>query len=411
MTQLQIAVRPRLKPLSQLQHLRTTSLRVFEQCPHTWAEQYLQWEPPAEDDRSVYAAIGTAAHTICEHHLAEIGLHFETMQRQSVAQANLEKAWATIPANEMANVNDYLQSLTDFCFGEGWAPLAQELEFTLPIMPHMPPVRGHVDCLLWSKETNGLLILDHKTNRRLDPLSYWQADIQPALYSWAIRQMYPAHNLQFRLGYVNIEAYYQWDAPKDDDYDIQQRLARIWATMQGCEANGVWPERIGANCGFCQLKNTCVSLKESSDNLNESFMAKVGQKSLGEQREWLKGLRKAIDVMLDELDDQLKDAVMAAGGSVQQGGLVYSLKTSKTRKLPAHVCMLTLNKVWPELSDDEKYIVGETLEKLLTVKVGGVDTLAKTVPVLGRMLEAGIVTVESAPSLDARAPKKGIAEE
>jgi hypothetical protein len=394
-------------PVQNIEFLRATGLRQFEQCPFIWASQYLQPGGTKEGISSESARIGTAAHKIIEDHLAKIGFMIGSLVRdETIAQlleAEAITAWAVIPETERPNLIRYLESL-NLLMDEGWGPFALEHEFLIHMSEALPPIKGHIDCLLWNPTENMIMILDHKTNRKYDGHEFWKMDIQPAVYAWAVSQLYPQiPRIKFQIGYVNIDTQVSWSIDDTMHQELVTRVLGLWGKMLEYSQTNSWPVTLNNYCGWCAYNNTCPETAGAMTKLHESFITKTQEMSIGEKHQWMKSIIKSANVMLAEIETELVTELQ--DGPKKFGDLVYSVKFGETRKadfLPIYEMLITY------ASSPEREDLSELMEDIFSVKVLGIDKLVKKVPQLKSVIENIIYKqISEKPTIVAKASKDG----
>lgn len=395
----------RVLKLDELSYIRTTSLRTFEKCPYTWATKYLT-PVVTEEPRTGSAAVGTAAHTILHDHGRQIveAQAFATVDSKWPMADEVSRAWQVVPAAEHQNLLDYMQVINDLAFAQQWKLIAVESEFIEPMVGGMPKVRGQRDMKWWRPDDATLMVMDHKTNRNFDTLSHWKSDIQPQVYSWSARREHgPTVKVRFMIGYVNLGSQVEWETTAEDDADLQVRVGGIWEDMKAYEASGDWPMTIGGECGWCPLKSSCPELSQSLATLKDSFLSKVGQRTLGEQREWLKAVVKAASAMLAEVEGSLEAKLLAANQPVRQGNYLYSLEYKESRKASFMSVYSAIAAKLPYLEQAQRDAVIAAIDDAFTVKVTGVDKLVRLAKPLGEAVNPLMPKVKSdSPSIEAK---------
>jgi hypothetical protein len=231
----------------QLDALRVTSLGVLDACPRQWQAKYVQGIGVGTSSKA--GNLGTLAHEVIEAFLLG-NLFLEDQARLLAIQAKLDQAG--MPFHEIQALWAYLWQLKDDL------PYVQavELEFTLRVIEGALPLRGHIDLVL--KRGDDLIIVDHKTNRKAQPVTWWEQQLQPQAYAWAIRQMWPGHRLYFRIGYVNLGRSLTWQMRRETDFKFVQRFTALWEQFaEYRQKPEPWPARHNENCKYCPISGRC----------------------------------------------------------------------------------------------------------------------------------------------------------
>lgn len=389
----------RFRHPSELEYLRVTSLKTFENCPFTWARKYLPAEGVPEE-RSGAAAIGTAVHAICEDFLMQ--LHADGYE--PVDQTD---NWMLIPGNEItgekANVTKYLNTLAELDCVQA---LCVEERFYHRMRPDAPPISGMMDfvCEMPGKR---LLILDHKTNRGYNNKDWWAAQMQQLMYGWMARIEYPGYDTySFRIGYPNLGNYVQWDTNPNDDIALKARFDGIWERMLQYAADGDWPQKVNDECNWCDFKDSCEVRKNAVHSLRESFTATVGVKPATERLKYLQDVDKILKGMIERTKGEVSEDIKARGGSLTTTTDIWTLETGQTRVLDPVQALSALN--WyssehPEAADALKAVIADVFKANVT----GVDRAAAKYPEIGDLLTRYITKEPNAnPTLKAT-PIKG----
>ena len=187
-----------------------SQLGVFLQCPMRWMKYYLFGEGEPSDTEStelgtqVHAAIETYCHGLQEGRewsLGEVvdlvegsldmrGIRFQPEEDDVIVQQHLEMA------ESLFNGNKGLGKLLKHC-----DVIGQEIEFRYPFKLPFDVVfdgevyneviiNGFIDLLLKDKETGELIVVDHKTSKKVFAEDKLYHDYQFPIYSLVIQDMY-----------------------------------------------------------------------------------------------------------------------------------------------------------------------------------------------------------------------------
>ena len=326
------------------------------------------------------AEIGTAAHTICEQYL--LGIH--------AGQYDAEKANAAynvIPEAERANVHQYAESLRSLAVTK---PLFIEERFGMQIIPGMPQISGMMDFV--AEVPDGLMILDHKTNRGYELVDVWRTKMQPMLYLYMARRLWPGYNkYMFQVGYINLNLTVQWESDPQDDARVEQILTGAWAQMQRYAANGDWPMTINDNCQWCPLKTICPEYQAAVNGMRTSLNELVDVQSNGgaptpslyAQLEHVKTIAKIVAAERERLEAEIMIDVLQHGGIGDYPEASAELEIKETNKANTYATLLAFNNFVAEhgiLPDSIPFL----LDTIFTTKTTGLQSLAKDIPVSNR---------------------------
>jgi hypothetical protein len=234
--------------------LRVTQLALFERCPKEWAARYIGGIKTPDTRAS---ATGTLVHEVAEAFMRR-ELELGTPRFKEVEQKLLA---AEVPLAEVMRMTDYLfklQAMRD-------RVLAIEHEFLLSMVAGAMPVLGHMDLVLRLDEET-ISVNDHKTNRTYKPVDWWKDQLQPRMYGWAARQIWPGNRVMFKIGYVNLGRSVAWEITEQDDRETRDRFVKIWDGIQAGQATGEWEEKVSDACRWCPVKGQCATYQANFQN-------------------------------------------------------------------------------------------------------------------------------------------------
>lgn len=367
-----------LERLHQLEFVRVTSLKLFEQCPHTWAFRYLN---EGEQKRSKYGEIGTAVHLVIEHFISAM---FGGDSNENTVADALQK----VPEEETEPLMNYLNALTGLTEGK---LIALEYEFTLNMPGVGPAIRGHMDAIFENKDGT-IVILDHKTNRSYDTKVWWSKQLQPLLYAWAARKLWPGRPVMFCIGYVNLGKCVPWLTEPEDDAYLERRIARIWESMQEYASVGSWPQTFNEHCKYCPIKDTCGEHRHALTSLKDTFMNRVGMKTAGERYVWLQCVIDTASAMAEELKEQLIAEAQENEGVLQHGPHRFTTSFSERRQItPTDV----ISAIWDAGMNPQAILYSDDVDKIFSAKVTALDKLCIKYPKLRKEIDARTQKVKS----------------
>lgn len=398
---------PRLMHPSELDYIRVTSVQQFRDCPRQYALTYLAPEGAQIERKSAAANIGTAAHTICEQYL--LGIHTGQYDQE---KANA--AYAIIPTDEQQNVHQYATSLQSLAVTK---PLFIEERFRMQILPGMPQISGMMDFV--AEIPDGLLILDHKTNRGYESVDIWRTKLQPMLYLYMARRLWPGYDkYKFQIGYINLNLTVQWESDPQDDARVEQILGDVWARMQQYAAAGDWPMTINDNCQWCPLKTICPEYQSASQGLRNSLSEMLAvQKpnaappSLYAQLDHIKTVAKIVAAEKDRIEAEIMADVLTHGGVGDYPEASAELEIKETNKANTYASLIAFNQFITDnaiLPDSVPFL----LDQIFTTKITGLQKVGKDIPAFKPVAEALITKVPAdKPSLKFTAKKEVLISE
>ncbi len=383
-TKHQLVERPDVRLLD---HVRVTSIKHFKECPRSWANAVFgtiegigigaRVTAGPSENANKYSRIGTAVHLATEHYLR--GFYDVDNDEHWSAWADYLKGQET-PPEEIKNARTYIMSLRD----EKPNVIALEVELEMNIPGFEKRILGHIDVVYKSEMTNGIKVQDHKTNRSYNDRAWWRQQMQPRLYSYGARRRWPDHTLlQYEIGYANLDSRVTWETSPSEDDDLEVELADIWKQMVHYSETGIFPEKQNENCGWCPLAASCPTFNATMRGLKESFLAMIEVSPLEDVYGFVRGVRAAAEkyegIVEEKLREKLRDS-----SSQSLAGHEFEVYTEQGKRRAAD-----FHPVWEAIAT---YLyehpecgagVRELLPDLFTVKVGGVDKLAKRYPLLG----------------------------
>jgi len=396
-----------IRKLSELEKLRVTSFKVFEECPHTWAAQYLG---TTKGEDSKYSKIGTAAHKIIENFLLDLFELPKPNEDQAVYIALSDeeknkintKQWAIIPEEEQENLQKYLETYVTMQ-EEGYVLLALEHEMIITIPGFPVSIIGHMDAIFLTPG-GWILINDHKTNRQYNKQKWWSEQFQQLLYACMARIMYPGKNVRFRIGYPNIplgedeKNYVDWETDAKDDMALTERLMRMWASAEEYELNGVWPKVVNDNCRWCPLRSHCNTYDMATSDFTRTLERRTTEWSTGEQLEFAKTCAKLVASKIAELETKLSEEIGQEGNKIRQGNNVWWLETKSKRVLDARTALRLISEQVRRVPDLGP-VMTEFMDDVFSVKVTGIDKLTKSTKAFGELSKAMKLQKNSKPTL------------
>lgn len=354
---------------SQLEYMRVTSLKVFEQCPYTWAHRFLAPGGMEDGEKSGYAAIGTAVHAICEDMLMQL--------HAGALPADTTNHWTVVPDDEAPAVIRYMEKLAEI----PGRPIVVEERLFHQMRIDAPPISGQIDVAYETPEGD-LLIVDHKTHRQYQPASFWSTQLQQLCYAWMARREWPGYRKYlFRIGYPNLGTHVQWETDPSDDEALAARFDDIWMRMILYADHGQWPRTVNDECGYCPLKEACPERMEAATTFSSSVVSKLTGRSTAEKLLHVKTIQKVVEDVRKELEEALAKEVRASKGTLVSGGMVWTLERTAQRKAAFMPTIEALNRFTAD-NPDSAEAIRRLADDIFTVKVGGLDKAVTAVPAL-----------------------------
>lgn len=388
--------------LMNLRYLRPTSLQTFEECPHTWALQTLTG---VQQKPNKYAEMGTACHSAIETYLRMRNnerTYDQFVSAYSDAKACMER---NDHEHEVENLLGYIAKL-ESVLDSGYRILAIEHKFSIGMFEGMPLIAGTIDLILWSP-TGVVVIWDHKTSRGYEPSDVWSNKLQPMIYSWAVRRIWPtAREYRFHLGYINIDVTHpEWIVTDEQEQATARRVWAAWENMKIFAREVNWPQTFGTACGFCPIQKSCSTMKASISDLKNSFLKIVQEQDPIDQLVWITAVEKAAKTYKEETQQRLMIDIAEAGGRMIRDGQEWYVEHSVRRKATysdVYEAIASTLGDWDITTTEGKMLHDEEMQRfvdmyddLFSAKVGGIDKLAKAAPILGKAVKSVIVDITS----------------
>lgn len=354
-----------------LDHLSASSIGLYSDCPRLWSLNYLLGMKIERS--SPYAAVGKAVHSVVESFLKG--------DRDYVKHPDIK----AVPRGERAALDSYISSCEDI----RERLIAVESEFRIKVsgIDGMPPMYGLIDALSASSD-GALLITDHKTNRSYDGVDVWQKKLQPRIYAYAMRRLRPEFSrIRFRIGYVNLATTVEWECLKSDDEALADELKRSWAGIvesydRVSAESKPFEGKVNSGCAFCGHRRDCDEFQKYFADFSRSATEALLPEDPIDRWSKLKDMQKIVGEMLSEAESEVKKALSSRDAPLEHGGLLWSLETKSTRQAKFWETWRALTKV---VDEDDPSVMG-VLEQLgddvFSVRVGGLDALAKAAPEL-----------------------------
>ncbi len=362
--------------ITSLSHVRVTGVGGYRECPKAWVTRTFELVP---ERKSPYAAVGTSVHAVIEAYLRK---QHDGPDDPRWGEQEVTLRAAGVRDSEIENLRGYIRSL------EEWrdSVIVIEHEFKLEMPGFGLPIMGHQD-VVFALADGALMIVDHKTNRKYADQSWWAKQFQPRLYAWAARKLWPQyHNVWYQIGYVNLGTVVRWQTSPSDDEATEHELRAIWEEMLAHNQLQDFPERFNDGCGWCPLHRSCATFSGELDRVREGFLSSVADQPLAERYLWAQRVRKAAEQLEGNLKKEILEQMELTSGEALEGEgvrLVRALGTKRTAPFSA---------VWAKVRgaaevdpDFEQAMVGE-VDKIFSVRVTGLDDVAKRVPMLKPLL-------------------------
>jgi hypothetical protein len=231
-------------------------------------------------------------------------------------------------------------------------------------------------------------VRDYKTNRVLFDRDQVDNDLQPSIYLWAAKQLYPnAKKITFTFDMLRHGI--DMKTTRDEE-QIESACNFVESLMRQSEV-GPYPARLNEFCAWCDQRNQCPkyqnALATDDEKLAEMFIAnpEVMQEVTAE-RERVTYIFKLLKGRKEELEKLIK-AKIKGDGTFSVNGITYAINKAKHgRKFPDSVINVLAKKA--ELKEEE------VRSKVMSIDVKKVDVLVKKVAKDMNAAEAKMLKIE-----------------
>lgn len=344
------------------------------------------------------------------HLVIEKVLRGEIVLNSVVDRANAEHILrsANVSDKEIANCIRYCRRLLEENIHQRLLGLELNLEVQINGVPLL--LGGHIDALARAHD-NGMLIIDHKTNRSAEPMEVWRARIQPLVYAVLVAAHAPTvPSIRVRIGYVNLGHDVEWAVQPEETEWLRNRFKQAYDEMAIYDRHDEWPERLNGECQYCPLLKDCATMQSSLQLVHGALTPKKLDRSPAGRMLWLTHVLDAGQLLMDEAKASTLEAALtteAAGGpAIEVGDHVVTIKRSKRRQIPfgpAHDAVIDAMTEHPESREELRGMLGD----VFSVKVTGADAVGRRWPELGERFAAATQEVVGEPSVSLRPKKKG----
>jgi hypothetical protein len=249
-----------------------------------------------------------------------------------------------------------------------------------------------MDCIALSPD-GVVTILDHKTNRTLESEDVWRHKLQTRLYSMALRHLWPTVDaVRFIIGYVNLQEMVIWETTREDDVETQARINAIWHDLVSFSESAAFEERLNPACRWCARQDRCGTFRGTVLEFRESAETLIAQRTIYEKYVLLTTVAKIASGLADQIKEEIITEIQEDDGDLVADGFRFRLKVNRRRVASVENILRAIGQ--------ETERISPFLEDIFTVKVGGLDKLAKAHPDLKQPIQAAVEVKEGAPTLE-----------
>jgi len=272
--------------------LSYTAVSTYEKCPLAYRFQYLEG---LEVPPSPYLSFGRSLHSALEWFYGRDVPEPPSLQE---LLGQLESCWESEGfADEeeersfFRHAREVLEAFYHRNRDHFRLPVAVEQRFEIPMDGYL--LTGVIDRV--DRHADGSYeVIDYKTNRRLPELRRLREDLQLPIYQMACRELWGITPSKLTFYYLLINQKFS-TSPRDEDslVGVRERLTRV---AEGIRA-GRFPPNPNHLCPWCPFADVCPS-RVKSGGLREE---------LESRRQALLLRRRKLDLMIEELENQLRE--------------------------------------------------------------------------------------------------------
>ena len=345
-------------------YISSSMISSFNECPKRWAASHFYGKKGNEDG----FAFGTAFHNVMEH-----------LWEDAANLYDLTERYFPDDEEDRGMVYDAVRDLQSYDETNHHVSLGREIHFELPISDRVI-VTGHIDQVLRAGD-NTLIVRDFKTNRNIEPAVVWTNRIQPRIYNWAARELFPDYEkVLFQIVYPRYAHRVTWEM-RPEGPQLLDYVERVWRQIQAFYEDGVFRGDITAGfeavlnayCGWCAIRSECF-VYQSVSSLRELPM--VDSEGPGARYNRLSLLKKAIESHMSDAKRQVRANMNAEDSEYREDGLMFRM-TSQNR------VSYDTESVWPDfinwLRESGQHV---QMAKLISFSTTGVTAFLREHPEL-----------------------------
>lgn len=300
--------------------LSYSRINTFLKCKRQFKFQYIDNLPYPETSA---LRIGSAVHKFLENYGKHcIGIY--KPQDIEYAAKESKRLMSTMNPEDVNNFNEIIDKAIAM---HNFEPALIEEKFALDINWKSTKwenarLRGVID--IHCEKGRVVKVTDYKTDRRIQPLSEVESDLQLKIYTVALSELYPEANTFeaskdfVRYGVIIGPVVYRREQLEDFKTYIGGILTNI-------ENEKDYYPTVGSSCEYCPYYRKCEAYKQVdpdfSDKLDESKAAKMA--------EWLYRTEKRVK----EAKDRLKDYVDTTQKNINFGDMFLGYSTRDKRSV------------------------------------------------------------------------------
>lgn len=346
----------------------------FNECPKRWAAAHFYGKKGNEDG----FRFGTAFHEMMEK--------VDNVDPQNGLSILVDSYFDD--EEERGMVHDSVMDLQEYDRLNEHVSMQRELHFEIPLEDAQGDIVliGHIDQLIFVNDQT-LMIRDFKTNRNIEPAVVWNNKIQPRIYNWAVRKLYPqVEKILFQVVYPRYAHRVTWEM-QPEAQALPIYIKKIWLMMESYLKQGsasgdvikLFPAALNAYCGWCPIRDECLTYQQIS-LLRE--VPSVDEEGPGARYYRLSLLKKAIEAHMSDAKRQVRARMSDGDYRYEEGGVLFQMSSQNRVSYDTE-------SVWPDFLN---WLItsgqGVEMSKILSFSTTGVAALLRDNPDLYAAFEA-----------------------
>jgi hypothetical protein len=254
-----------------------------------------------------------------------------------------------------------------------------------------PYVFGYIDRIDYNPDNDTLYIVDYKTSRVALSKDEANTDEQLSMYALVASYIYPEYeNVVLQLQYVRLGEFVSTTRTSEELETFKQWLIHMYYQIK----NDVSPKAtLNKYCGWCDARHGCTAYQELiHGEHNDPDVKALEFDALDGELEKVNAYLKILDGRKKEIEARFKEELKATDNTpikTSKGEFTVRNNARKTYDVA------TVINAFPE-----------NFDKLLSVKKGDVDKLAKGDEEILRMLDETAETYFISPTLTRKKAKE-----
>ncbi|MFH0831717.1 MAG: PD-(D/E)XK nuclease family protein [archaeon] len=295
-------------------------LSTYEQCPLKYKFSYID-KIETEAEQSIEAFLGSMVHDVLEWLYKNVKMTKIPSLKECIDY--YEEQWKKnytkdIVINSKFTASHYFNLGKNFItkYYQGYAPfeentIAMEKRVLIDLDGSGKyKLQGYIDRLVYDDEENVYEIHDYKTNKALKEQMELEEDRQLALYSIAVKAMYPdAHKIGLVWHFLAFDKEFCIYKTDEQLENLKKKTIKVIQEIESAKEFKPNPSKL---CYWCEFQSLCPQFKHLAEVQEKSankFLKEEGVKLVNRYAELTKQKREIVDKIEKEME-QLKEAIV-----------------------------------------------------------------------------------------------------